>query len=95
MKFKDFLASCEDYEGEVFSKELEESGYSFSWNKDQVVTPAGSEKFNKIFNSDILIHKTSIELLDKKITQAEFDFFMRAVAGYIHKNDYEAWFGKL
>lgn len=84
IKLIDFLNSSKDYEGELFSQELEENKHSFSWdNNVYQFTSEGKEHFKKILNSKILIVNNNIELLDKTITQKEYDLFMETIAGYV------------
>lgn len=95
MKFQDFLLACDNYEGEVFSDECEESRHSFSWDSKSEITKRGKEQFSKILNSDIkIIANGNVKLLDQSITQEEYDLWMEAVAGYVGVGVYEDWFGK-
>ena len=95
MKFKDFLNSCEDYEGELFADYLDESQHSFSWDKESKFTEKGTEQFKKILNCEIVIIRNgNIRIVDKNITQEEYDLFLNAVAGYVGNSVYEEWFGK-
>ena len=92
IKFKDFLASCEDYEGEVYADHLEDNRHSFSWDKESQITKKGEQQFSKIMNSGIAVVKGNIKLLDENITQKEYDLWMDAVAGYVGVSVYNEWF---
>jgi hypothetical protein len=92
MKFQDFLDSCEDYEGEVSAKNKEESRHSFSWCKTMRLTEMGKQKFAKVLNSPVKMYTGGVLLLDESITQAEYNLWMEAVAGYVPARLYDLWF---
>ena len=94
IKFRDFLISCEDYEGEVFAEHLEENRHSFSWDKEVNINKKGQEQFSKLLNSEISIVNGNVKLLDESITQEEYNLWMEAVAGYVGVSVYEEWFGE-
>ena len=89
MKFIDFLEIA-DYEGEVYVKDSWESEFTFVWSFDDVVfTEKGKEKFKKILGSEILFFKGNIELQNEEITEEEYDYFMKTVAGYTSNVEYK------
>jgi hypothetical protein len=89
MKFIDFLEIA-DYEGEVYVKDKWESEFTFVWDKSFFkFTKKGKEKFKSILNSEIKYFRGNIELQNPLITEKEYNYFMRTIAGYISDREFK------
>ncbi len=97
MKFKDFLDSVEEFDGELIVADLYESNYySFCWTSRIPLTGAGREKFAQLLDSDVKINQNTdgiiIILQNKDIDEKLYDLFMAAQAGFVSDSDYRKWF---
>jgi hypothetical protein len=96
MKLINYLTEVvESFDGELFSEELEETMYSFVWNNDDkiILTEEGKNKFKNVLNSEIkVIENGNIMLLDKNLSQEEYELFLKACAGFVSCLDYDKWF---
>lgn len=82
-----------DFDGELLADHLEETKYSFVWNANAWLTEKGEKRFAKILNSTFTIDKYSnIRLKDDTITQANYDLFLAAAAGWVSAKVYEEHF---
>ena len=87
---KQFLDNCVIYDGELFGEF--ESKFSFCWDNTITITDEGKKKFKNILNSDIQFINGNIKLMNKHISEREYNLFLSAVAGYVNVNDYNKWF---
>ena len=99
MKLKELLATG-DFDCELCCKDTWESSFGFCWSKGTKLTEYGEKLFSKIMNCEFETYTSegfgfTICLLDNDtITEEEFDYFMRANAGYIAGNEYDKIFVK-